>query len=297
MAWLAGCTPEKAKALQAAATQFRVEAFKALNAIDAMRQREVSPPPRSDQAAAREFATALLQTKKKLEKPDQPFRPTSAIIQKAVHPHKVRINPETEAAWDEFFGEVRAQYAAFSSIFDRLQAGSYAAGKAVRKAKPIAEKLTLQMAAMAKSISDNPPRLLIDRAIARKHVRDILDDKSLSPNEQKSRLEDAYQDFVQIEQEEGNLQQEAVGACVATAALGKEVIHLIETYEQLSIDEIQALVSQALGFVGVVSGQDLSQLKGHIENLFAEINSDPDLKTALDELLADLNTARAGGAD
>ena len=88
-----------------------------------------------------------------------------------------------------------------------------------------------------------------------------------------------------------------MGACVATAALGKEVIHLIETYNQLSIDEIQALVSQALSFVGVVSGQDLSQLKGHIENLFAEINSDPDLKTALDDLLADLNTARAGGAD
>ncbi len=44
---LNGCSPEKARSLQASALQFRNESLAAITAIDSLRKRELEAPPRS----------------------------------------------------------------------------------------------------------------------------------------------------------------------------------------------------------------------------------------------------------
>ena len=145
-----GCTPEKARALQTAATQFRAESLAAVNYIEILMKKETAPVPRSETAASEEFADFILRLKS-----DQPL--TENAIRLALDPYAVTPDPQLEKDRADFLASLRLQYSTFASLFDDLDRGSFFARDAVKKSEPYAEKLTLQMAAFAQSISKDPP--------------------------------------------------------------------------------------------------------------------------------------------
>ena len=143
---LSGCSPEKARSLQASALQFRNESLTAITAIDTLRKRELEAPPRNESDIQQTFISNILNSSVDLN---------SRNIDLAIDPYRVPNSTE----WDDFVQDLKLQYEQFSDIFDNLNTKPAVSRDEMKKAGEHARKLTIQMALIAKALSENPPIL------------------------------------------------------------------------------------------------------------------------------------------
>jgi hypothetical protein len=281
-----GCSPEKARALKAAAVQFKLEALAAINAVDGLMRQELEPPPRSTTAANDEFIANVLSLPAKTTL-------TSEIIALANDPYTVQVAPAVAQQRDKLLNGLRVEYAGFAAIFDDLERGSVLARDAVRASAKHAERLTAQMSALAVAIDKNPPHLLQYETALLADMERVRGDKTLSADTKRKQLLQLKEQWAQMQGKADELRRTTVEQCLKAAVLGKEVRQLIDRYGELSLEDLNSAVALILEDAGAVSGNDYSALQAKSAALFAEIKQDPIWTSVADSVLGEVNQALA----
>ena len=283
---LSGCTPEKAAALSSAATQFKEKSLEAVDAIASLMDKELEPPPRSNSEINEEFAKNILAVSDDKEI-------TTFIVELANDPYSVVLDDDYKARRKKFRNNLRKSYIAFANIFEELEGGSFFAKKAVKASAPIASNLTLQMAAYAEAITNNPPKLLQYRSAKVVEIAEAKASTTLDSGAKKSRLFALNEEYNAIKTLELELQKSTVKKCLDASLLGMYVGRLIDEYEKLSLKDLHYITGRVLTEVSSITGEDLSKLKLKSEEVFAKIESDPILKDMADMALEEANEAMA----
>lgn len=288
--FLMGCTPEKARAVRTAAIQFKTEALAAIEAINVMMNRELESPPRTESAATEEFVTNILELEADTEL-------TSEIIDAALDPYKITLDSELARRREHFNNDLMLQYTSFAAVFKDLEKGSILAKDAVKKSAIYAEKLTIQMAAFAKSITDHPPTLLQYRTTIIDEIDIVRLDSSLSIDEKRKRLVELKEQWEATKAQEMDLQRGVVEKCLKASIIGMQVRRLIDTYDKISLDDLNSIISSVLEEAGDLTGKDFSQLKLKSEEVFAAIEKDPIWSDLAQGILKKTNNLIQSGAE
>ncbi len=215
------------------------------------------------------------------------------IIDMAIDPYKVQGTPDELDAQNNFINKLRQQYYTFSRIFDEIEGSSFLAGQAVEKSGKYVEALTIQMIAFAESISLNPPQLLQLQTSLITTIDNVRKDIRLTADEKRKRLSELKEQWKQLRKNENELQRFTIEQCLKAAVIGKEVRHLIETYSDLSLDDIHDIITHALDIAGSLTGKDLSALKIKSNQVYTDIKEDPIWTDVADSILGEMNEMRS----
>jgi hypothetical protein len=296
---LNGCNVEKARSLQGAALQFRTEAVSAIDAIDTMRKRELEAPPRSPAEVRQSSINNILNSRSDLN---------ARVIDLAIDPYR----PPKVAEWDAFISDLKNQYEGFAEIFDQLDRRSVVSTDEVKKSAEYAKTLTVQMALLAKAISENPPVLTQYRTTVIVRLRKIRQDyqtvqvrikngdfsgnESLQQlNQRKTDLENQTGDLLgqwqQIKQEEQKLLETTVAQCTKAAAIGKDLIEVANRYDKLSLSDLNAVIPRILTTASTFTGRDYGTVRLRATRIVSEIQSDPLWSKLAQRLIDRANTA------
>ncbi|MBD2100804.1 hypothetical protein [Leptolyngbya sp. FACHB-261] len=285
---LGGCTPEKARALQGAVVQFKIESLAAIEDIEEMHRRELAPPPRPESEVRESFIRNVLNYNESLN---------PEIVELALDPDAVALNPQSQAQWNAFMDDLRTQYSTFAGIFDDLESGSFVAAEAVKSSAEHAQMLTLQMAAFAAALDKNPPILIQYRSAIvteldalreqyQKNQRQIRRARSQNNSATLERLQANNREleqqtgvlmdrWKQVKADEQELLQTTMAQCLKTATLGKDLTQLINTYETLNLNDINSAVAGILNTVAGITGRDYNSLRARSATVLNAIQESP----------------------
>jgi hypothetical protein len=286
---LSGCSVEKAKTLQAAASQFRSESLAAIAAIDTLRQRELEAPPRGLAETRQDTIRRILNSQSLLN---------ADLIELALNPDRVPPDPE----WDAFVTDMKAQYNGFSGIFERLEGGAIVGNQDVKTSAEYAQRLTVQMALFADAIQKNPPVLVRHRSWVIVNLRRVRRDYQALPpgaaSPRQAELErqtgDLLVEWQRIRQEEQRLLEATVLQCTKAVAIGKDVMELANHYDDLSLNEMSLGVSRLLTTASSLTGRDYGQTQAKINGLIGDLNRDPFWQPVTRSFFDRVNAAAAG---
>ncbi len=295
---LNGCSPEKARSLQASALQFRNESLAAITAIDTLRKRELEAPPRSPSDIRQTFISNILNSSIELN---------SRTIDLAIDPYRSPSSTD----WDTFIQELKLQYEQFSDIFDSLDRKPNVSRDELKKAGGHARSLTIQMALFAQALSDNPPiftqyrtRTLVKfRKVRREYQalqsriavggadRDALQSRKSDLENQTGELLNEWQ---AIQQEERALLESTVAQCMRAATIGKQVIEAADRYDDLDISQLNALIPSLFTTASSFTGKDYKTLQLKSTNFVMDLQRDPLWSAVAQPLINRMNNAAAG---
>jgi hypothetical protein len=295
---LSGCTPEKAKALRIGAVQFKSESLACIVAIDTMRQKELEAPARTAEEAHNDFVNNILGLNdvhdEAIEEDDD--LSIEEEIELARYPNAFHLDPGVEEKWATFVSDMNNQYSSFAAIYENLEQGSFLAAEPVENSAEYADKLTLQMAAFANSIEKAPPELIQYRAdIAfqlielKQEVADGASDENLE--QIKTKAGELLDQWEEVELQEQELRDTTISQCLKAAVLGQELRPLIDSYDQLNLDDINLIISGILDTVGSINGLDYSALKQKTTALIVKLQEDEVLKPFAEKILTEVGEA------
>lgn len=279
---LTGCTPEKARAAQNAAIQFKNEAHIAINTIELAIKKEIEPVPKPESESNEEFVKRILSLAAETEVDE-------TILEMAIDPYSVDLSDGTSNIQSGFIASLKSQYASLEAIFDGVEAGSYFARDAIEETVPIVRKLTAQMAAMSEKWAEAPPMFLQYRSSILGRVQDIRTSEA-TPEDKRTQLLLMKEEWTAVKNDEKALQKEVVHQCLKAAIYGKELIKILEQYGDLDLQAIQDTLSIAIDRAGKLTGKDFSELEGKADSLLNDIKSDPEMKALIENVLIDLQT-------
>lgn len=279
---LTGCTPEKAKAAQNAAIQFKNEAHIAINTIEFAIKKEIEPVPKPESENNENFVKRILSLAAETEVNEE-------ILEMAIDPYSVGLGGDTSKIQNDFIASLKSQYASLESIFDGLEDGSYFARDAIKSTVPIVKKLTAQMAAISEKWTEAPPMFLQYRSDILVRVHDIRTSDA-TPEDKRTQLLTIKEEWIAVKNEEKALQKEVVQKCLKAAIYGSELAKILEQYGELDLQAIQDTLSIAMDRAGKLTGKDFSELEGKTDSLLNDIKSDPEMKALIENVLTDLQT-------
>jgi len=275
--FVAGCTPDKAKAIMVSANQFKVDANKAIDALEKMHRAELSPPPEMVANASAAFATELFNLKPTPAKPLD-FDDLSLLLD----PYTLRPNPVAARQWAEFIASLRQQYAVLAAMYTSLERGHMLAGDAVTASVPHAERLTAQLIGIAEGIVKAPPVLHMYRSdlvaeLRRVHAIPVGNPERIGAA---TRLRERFIAFQKTEEE---LARTTVEQCLKAAAMGMELRNMLKQYDQLTLDDISFFANRAFQTASALTGKDLTSLNGDVNEAIQLINNDPVWKRVIND--------------
>lgn len=270
---LAGCTEDKALALQSAALQYRDQAVRALGlASDGLRAATAMPARTSDQLA---------------DDLDTLTRPLDAGTLDHLLTGETELARTADIATQPL-NPLRDNVIAFSAIFDRLPQGSYLAQDAVKEAIPIAVRmnqsllnLVAQIDAGTLRIVDNPRRIEIIEATNAA--------RNLPPGAQRDKaLRQAAGAMLELSTREQQRRAEAGASLLQAAEVGNTVIGLARNYGQLSLRDVLHSLNDALVLAGRISpdSQSIKRNLARLQGATRAWEDDPVLKPLLAQPIA-----------
>ncbi|MGI0494778.1 hypothetical protein ACN4EG_23575 [Alkalinema pantanalense CENA528] len=283
---LNGCSVEKARSLQNAASQFRNESSAAIDAIDTLRKRELEAPPRSAAEIRQSFINRLLNSKSELN---------STLIELAIDPYQ----PPQVTEWDEFITDLRGQYDGFAAIFDQLEGGTIVGTSEVRKSAEYARTLTVQMALFADALNKNPPVLTQYRASVIIKLKKLRQDYQALMVKLKAREQDPYSgseslqllnqqksdmenragelmgEWQSVKQEEKRLLETTVTQCMKAVVMGKELIEIANRYDEINLNQLNAAIPRILTNASALTGRNYDVVKQRSTRILNELQTDP----------------------
>jgi hypothetical protein len=286
---LTGCSVEKAKTLQAAASQFRSESLTAIEAIDTLRQRELEAPRRGLTETRQDTVRRILNSQSPLN---------ADLIELALNPDRVPPDPE----WESFVADIKSQYNGFAGIFERLEGGAIVGNQDVKNSAVYAQRLTVQMALFADAIQKNPPILVRHRSWVIVNLRRVRRDyqalgtTGASPRqvELERQTGDLLSEWQRIRQEEQRLLEATVLQCTKAVAIGKDVIELANRYDDLSLNEMSLGLSRVFTTASSLTGRDYGRTQSQINRLIGDLNRDPFWQPVTRSLFDRVNAATDG---
>lgn len=281
---LAGCA-EKARSVQVGAVQFQATADAAIDSINALRKAEVAAPPQSASEAADTFVKLVEGSKNPIT------RTTLDILADPVS----FGGAGSAKDWDGVLVKLRGQYATFAAVFASLDQGSLLAAPVVKQAIAPLDKLTVQMAALAKSLQAHPARFVVERGFLAADIESVRDDTALTVAQRRTELLRLRERLMAIVAREERVTADAVSQCLKTAKLGLELRKLLAAYDTLTLDDLMAGLAVAFRAAGMITGRDLSGLQARTDGVISELTATPALKAlfdaALDEAGASLSAS------
>lgn len=273
-----GCAAPGARELTVAAGNYEARSLEAIAAVDELARRETEAPARPAREAEDDFVQRMVLL--------SPNELTSTSIEQSLRPFDVNLGTaSSERA--EVLDRLRQQHAAFTAIFtDVERAGILAQRNVSDRVPPVLDILIAQQVSLARTFSGaGRPRLLgirgqLSADIHRVRLSSVTDD------EKSTALRDLRRRWLEMEAQEEQLLATTTGALLRAAATGLALRKQVEEYGNLSLAQIQSIIGEALGFVGAVTGRDLSALNAQAEALIAQINADPDFSAAAKALLS-----------
>ncbi|OUC15561.1 MAG: hypothetical protein B0A82_06360 [Alkalinema sp. CACIAM 70d] len=283
---LNGCSVEKARSLQNAASQFRNESLTAIDAIDTLRKRELEAPPRSAAEIRQSFINRLLNSKSELN---------STLIELAIDPYQ----PPQVTEWDEFITDLRSQYDGFSAIFDQLEGGTIVGTSEVRKSAEYARTLTVQMALFADALNKNPPVLTQYRTSVIIKLKKLRQDYQAVTAKLKAREQDPYSgseslqllnqqksdmenragelmgEWQSVKQEEKRLLETTVTQCMKAVVMGKELLEIANRYDEINLNQLNAAIPRILTNASALTGRNYDVVKQRSTRILNELQTDP----------------------
>ncbi len=301
---LGGCNEEKARSLQAVATQFRTESFAAIDAIDTLRKRELEQPSRSPTEIRQSFVNRLLNSKSEIN---------ANLIDLAIDPYRA----PNVAEWDQFITELKSQYEGFANIFDQLEGGTLVGTGEVRKSAEYAKTLTVQMALLSEAIAANPPILTQYRSRVIIRLRQVRQDYQILQakiqtkeangagiteslpqlTNRRSELENQTSELMgewqRIKQDEQKLLETTVTQCTKAVTIGKSLIETANRYDDLSINQLNLTIPKILNAAAGLTGRDYSSVRLKSDRILKDLQTDPFWRTLTQQLLDRANNAAA----
>jgi hypothetical protein len=283
---LTGCNEEKARSLQAAATQFRVESLAAIEAIDTLRKRELEPPNRTPAEMRQAFINRLLNSKSEI---------SASLIDLAIDPFR----PPKVEEWEQFISDLKSQYEGFASIFEQLEGGTIVGTDEVRKSAEYAKTLTVQMALLCDAIADHPPVLTQYRSRVIVRLRQVRQEYQTLPQAASRRIElenqtgELMSEWQQIKQEEQKLLETTVTQCTKATAVGKELIELANRYDDLSVQQLNLSIPRILTTASGFTGRDYKSVRSKADRILKDLQTDPFWRTLTQQFLDRANNAAA----
>ena len=157
----------KAKMIQVGASQFEIESLCAIEKIDELRRKETEAKPLQREEASEFFVKAVKNSTGSIN---------LETLRLLISPLTTEM-PKSEVQWQAFLEKLRKQYTTFSATFASLDKGSLFARSNVEETIPILEKLIAQMAAMAKSIEENPAEFIREKAAVAAELERVRDSR------------------------------------------------------------------------------------------------------------------------
>lgn len=281
---LGGCTPEKARALRIAATQFDIEAQAAIKLVTEMPLKEIEEPALSETQAAERFVANMMARR---AAPDQ------NAIDRAVRGGAPQLSPAALKSVSDLRDDLITPYATFASIFERLEAGSYLAANAVRDARDPGRKLTAQLVVLAKQIEQHPPTLVARRNQFYADVMNLTDPATrpsgMSDEQRRSRLRDLYVERNRIATEEQELKTAIIKQCLKAATLGRQIDGMMAQYDQISLDDLNGIIAASLRAAGSITGKNYAEAQDDVDRFFNGIRADPVWSSVVSQALQSVN--------
>ena len=284
---LTGCTPEKARFVRLAAEQFSNQALIAVNAVEKTMQAEFAPSARSPREQTDDFVAFLagLDLDRLRE---AGIELGFSNLEQAADPDVIGLDPAVKAAREQYLTNLRTRYATFAETLQGLEEGSFLSSEAVAGSVKLANRLTSDMAGLARHFASHPPRLLQQRSSLVADTLDILEQKALSRTLKEDRLAFIKVRFDAIRRAEQDLQREVVASSLKSAKMGLNVQTMVEAYTRLSGKAMQDLLLQAIRSVGSLTGRGMPFLAARAEAVFRGIRADPAFKAVAGEVMSEL---------
>ena|SRR5947209_17762140 len=259
----AGCTDQKAQAVQTAATNFSMQAKTAIENLHDLFESDIAASFPADEQSA----TDVLADFQNLGAAKVNAAGFSEIL-------KGPLVPGTSPAADDEFKKLAQEYATFSAMYRSLRAGRLFSRKAVADSEAVAVKLTVQMIRFAEHIRLAPYQLRARRVVLIAKINRALTIKDADAR--KAALTDLAQQTIQLRNDENAANDNAIKQCLKAAAAGQAVIQGIRDYGKLSVGDILGLVQDSLQFASDIAGnKDVTSLLTHFKGVEDAISKDP----------------------
>lgn len=256
------CSPEKAKALQTAATSFASESETAITTLQQLFSEDVGANVESDQEEIEETLRTL-QGEKSV---------SASTLSELLTGSRFNV-PALEKSNKEF-NALQAQYAQFAAMYVSLDRGYLFAGKSVKESEVVSIKLTVQMINFASMVSETPfqfrsRRVLLIEKINRAYA--LKDEAGRA-----EALKTAAQAVVQLRKDEASANESAIKQCLKAAQAGRVATGLVRDFDRLSIGDMLGAVNDSLSFIsGISKDPNVANLLKQYKSIEATIQADP----------------------
>ena len=285
---LSCCTPEKAKSIRLAAEQFSNQALIAINAVQNAMEEELAPRSRSPQEQTEQFVDFLANLDLS-ELAERGIDIDFAILEQAANPDAFQLAPEVKKSRNEYLNGLRTRYATFAGMLQGLEEGSFFAADAVERSNKVANRLTADMASIAKHFSTHPPILIQQRGTLIADTLEILEDTGLSQTSRNDRLVVIKTRFDEIKEEEQDLLKSVLEPSLKAAEIGRNLQKMAREYDQLTVSDMQDLLLRSIGIVGALTRMDITALTDEANEVFSIIENDPVFKSVAEQAMEELN--------
>ncbi len=277
---LTSCSPERRAVLRLTALNFKTQASDAIEAVKTIY--ELKPIPQSDAERQRKLLTRLLiDPNLDFSNPDQMMR----VIDQTLATNSSRANPLNEA-----LNDLKQEYIVASETFNNIEEAGLLGteSKAVARAAEPARRLTVKMLLLAELIRQQPPspnnpdRALIFFQLSKLNAQFRNATSEAERQAIRQQGEKLLDNLLSINTQEQTLLCQATAKLLLTADTGSKLSQLIETYDDLSFDEIVAKITTALGIASSF-GSDVTSINAKIKAIQTSIQQDPILDEILNE--------------
>lgn len=268
---LGGCATTAATDLVASAKQYESRSIEAINAVDLATRREVTFPEVSESAAEARWVEGLRNSQ----------LPTSDDLVNFAFTGLTPTAGPQHAVRQQAFAALRAHHASFSAAFDNVErAGLLGKSTISRCAPPIIEKLVARQVYLARSFSGGGAvRLLAQRSALNAEI-DRARFASGTEAERNARLATLFQARKRLIADEDALNAETISSLTVAAQSGLLLHKQARKYGKVSLADIQWAASGLLLFAAASTGRDLTAASKRADDLFTQINADPELQGA-----------------
>ncbi len=268
IAFLTGCTPEKAEALLSAAKAFQNEAKKAITAHEELLLAGLDTPKLSEKEAIADIARrARFFTDKNAE-----------VTYKGV---TVGLQDPFGNAKGEIKALVQRQHAlydAFADSLTNLPRGSYFAAEQVQCVEEIARRLIINIAKYRETVDKRPVSLVVPEEDAVDALKGALkiSSEAAKTNDSPKKVaaevasNEAARKIYELYNRKIELNAKVVAQATIAAEVGLQVVKAAQDFEKLSVEDMIGLARQGLTIAGSIEGLDAAKAIGRLDKALVD---------------------------
>jgi hypothetical protein len=264
VAFLSGCTEDKAQALVTAIQSFESQSVLALNAYETLFKEYgtlEAPPPEEQFAQSYEVVGKYGKDALKFDE---------FVAQVGSLARQRRLN-----AIEQEFEQLKASYSLLRSAYESLPAGSLLGSRYAACGQAVTAKLTDQLANFSLDVSRSPLYPMSLRS-------QLAQFKSFAARKDKENARKAFDALVAGINRYEAQHEDAIRLSLAAAEQGRKVSSLLARYDAVSVSDVLNVLQSGLAFAGSLKGMDVGDAVTRLGNIKQEMEKSPEWQRAKD---------------